>query len=459
MGSMPEARPIYPVALDVKPPQPTNPLEDFQRILQIKNLQNQQALAPGQLQEQQNTLQQQKLELQDDATWRNSFQKLGDPDSGITDLDGVMKDALKSGVGAKSYTGMAQQITQMKQGYAKLGKDQLDNLNTLNSQVADLYKGVLAVPSGPKRVQAQQQAVRQATDLVNSSGWMDPTMKQHMLGQITQVPTDQPLDDDHLQQQIGLTAMHSELATEAEKNSIAAKNQAEVPGAQAKSLQEQQQANLGPTGRAMAGNEFYQAAGGNQQAQQAINLGTAQKVAVAQAGVANVPPQFHGVAPHLIPKVISDSQAIDQKYSETKTATDNTLGLINAARQGNVSAAALVPLQTALNVTTSQGVHRINRTEVDQVSGAGSALDRVEGFWGKYTQGQPIPPQVLNDIETVIKAYSQGARSKHATDVKSLNRNYGSNVDPDAMDQGGSSGGSGATHRYDPATGTVSPIR
>jgi hypothetical protein len=445
-------------ALDVKPPQPSNPLEDFQRILAIRDLQNKQALAPGQLQEQQNVLQQQKLELQDDATWRSSFQKLGDPNSGVTDLDGVMKDALKSGVGAKSYTAMAQQLTTLKEGYAKLGKETLENLNTLNDQVGNLYQGVLDQPSGPKRVQAQQEAVQKATDIVNNATWMDPTTKQHMLSQIAQVPTDAPLDDDHLKQQIGLIVMHSELAANAEKLSTAAKNAAETPGLQAKSLQEEQQANLGPTGRAMAGNLPYQAAAGGPQstAAGALNLETQQKVAAARAGMQGAPPAVAGVAPHLAPTVIGLKQKADEKYLAAKQTSDNIAAMVQAAQGGNKVAFSVMPLEGTLQITTSQGVHRINRTEVEAYGG-GSLLDNIMAKLGKLTSGESIPPNILADMSKLQDIMKKGSQSLYSGEVNSINSNYGSKFTPDA---GGSMGASatGATHRYDPNTGTVSPI-
>jgi hypothetical protein len=38
---------------------------------------------------------------------------------------------------------------------------------------------------------------------------------------------------------------------------------------------------------------------------------------------------------------------------------------LEEAKSGNKTAVKIVPLQGALQITTSQGVHRINRTEVD----------------------------------------------------------------------------------------------
>ena len=71
---------------------------------------------------------------------------------------------------------------------------------------------------------------------------------------------------------------------------------AKIPGAQAESTIQQQQSGQTPQQRALAGNLFYGAAGGDPQSQQALNLETSQKIAAAQAGVAGAPSALRGVA-------------------------------------------------------------------------------------------------------------------------------------------------------------------
>jgi hypothetical protein len=48
-------------------------------------------------------------------------------------------------------------------------------------------------------------------------------------------------------------------------------------------------------------------------------------------------------------------------------------------------------------------VKRINRTEVEGIEGAGSVFDRIQAKIGKWTQGQPIPPDLLNDFDELNK--------------------------------------------------------
>lgn len=427
-------------ALDVKPPQTPNLLEDYSRIMQIQQAQGANQLQQGQIQQQQ-------LALQDDQAWRSA---LHDPNWDGTS-DGLIKLGIKNGAGPKSVMSMQQGLTEAATNVAKLGTAQLDLQQKVSDHIADGLDDVSR--AAPEKQQAiWSQTKQNALTFITSQKGMNPAVQQALLQKIQQEPDQFPGADQIDTYKAGMRTNNAILANGKtiaetnEKNAQTANVNAEVPGTQAKSVQEQQQAAAGVQGRAMAGNLPYQAAAGGPQSipAKAFGMETGQKIAVAQAGVAGVPPAFHGVAKVLVPKAVGDAQAIDAKYSETKTATDNTLSLINAARQGNVSAAALVPLQTALNVTTSQGVHRINRTEVDQVSGAGSAYDRAEGFWGKWTAGQPIPPSVLTDTETVIRAYAKGAQSKHTADIRSLNRNYGSTVDPDAVDKAAASEGSGA---------------
>src|SRR5215472_7608040 len=95
-------------ALDIRTQQPSA-FDELSRIFAIKNLSQQQQA--GQL-----GLQQEQLEMADDAKWRSAMSR--------PDWDGspeqFLKNGLKAGVGPQSYSKVAQGLAAVGEGYAKL---------------------------------------------------------------------------------------------------------------------------------------------------------------------------------------------------------------------------------------------------------------------------------------------------------------------------------------------------
>jgi len=83
-------------------------------------------------------------------------------------------------------------------------------------------------------------------------------------------------------------------------------------------------------------------------------------------------------------------------------------------RAENKAAYANVPLEGALDITTSQGTKRINRTEVKQYAGAGSLFDKISGAVGKLTKGASIPNNVLDDMNTLSQILEGNAYKKYS---------------------------------------------
>ena len=113
--------------------------------------------------------------------------------------------------------------------------------------------------------------------------------------------------------------------------------------------------------------------------------------------------------------------------------------MMEAAKQGNVVSYQLIPQEGALQLTTSQGVHRINMAEI-QNYGGGSLWQRMEGHIGKQLTGKSIPDSVLNDMADMQKIQQQGAQSKYENTLKTINQNYGSNFKPIPIETGGPQG-------------------
>src|SRR5262249_3561978 len=109
------------------------------------------------------------------------------------------------------------------------------------------------------------------------------------------------------------------------------------------------------------------------------------------AALANVPP-------HLVQPATAEAQKAADDYAQAEMVSDNIAAVMDAARSGNVQAYQILPQEGALQVTTSQGVHRINMAEIEQYAGGGSAWQRLLGHAGKHLTGQSIPPDVLDDM-------------------------------------------------------------
>jgi hypothetical protein len=111
-------------------------------------------------------------------------------------------------------------------------------------------------------------------------------------------------------------------------------------------------------------------------------------------------------------------------YLDAQQKAATLRNIIDAAQGGNVSAANLQGLMGALDVVSTNGVHRINNTEVNSVQGAGSLVDRLQGWLGKATAGQPIPPQVQDDLKQVASLIEQGARTRYEQGYNQIIQDY-----------------------------------
>ncbi len=107
-------------------------------------------------------------------------------------------------------------------------------------------------------------------------------------------------------------------------------------------------------------------------------------------------------------------QDAEKTYRQAKDAGDALNGFIELAQSGNKEAAATVPLEGTLRIVTSQGVKRINRTEVEGIEGAGSLFDQIQGKIGKLKEGQPIPPDLLNDMAALNRMLTHNAYHQYS---------------------------------------------
>ena len=118
------------------------------------------------------------------------------------------------------------------------------------------------------------------------------------------------------------------------------------------------------------------------------------------------------------------TQKIEQPYLDAREKADTLKGVIEAAKNGNMEAAAVQPLLGVLGLVTMEGVKRINTTELDQVAGAGSLLERIKGQASKLTSGQPMTPKLQSDLTDLANMLEQSARKKYEQGFISTTKRY-----------------------------------
>jgi hypothetical protein len=120
----------------------------------------------------------------------------------------------------------------------------------------------------------------------------------------------------------------------------------------------------------------------------------------------------------------------DADINDVVSKANNVKASIQAAKNGNELAASIAPLQTTLFITTSEGVKRINETELGQVSGAGTLVQEVNGWLSKKVSGDPVPDKIKNDMVSLMDIYSKSAGDKYQRTLNSINQRHGTNFQP-----------------------------
>lgn len=156
------------------------------------------------------------------------------------------------------------------------------------------------------------------------------------------------------------------------------------------------------------------------------------------------------VPPHLIGPATDAATKAGQDYAQAQSVSQRLSAMVDAAKKGNVVSYQLIPEEGALQMVTSQGIHRINMAEI-QNYGGGSAWQKLQGHIGKQLSGKSIPDSVLDDMVEMQRIQAKGARSKYENSLKTINQNYGSTFKAVDMERGGNQGGGqeapkGATH-------------
>jgi hypothetical protein len=441
------------VALAGRPPQ----IRDFgelQRLnLENENLRGQNALQPGQLEGQQNELKQQQMQLEQLHSMLEGNKALvraqHDPEWNAADPDQVVRVFKRYDVPLPLQMQVAKGLFELQGQMQNASKESLAMSDAAHSFFDEQIQGAKSAPPD-MREKAYQEALGNVRNYI--SRFPDGAAKNAGFQELASAP---PLyDEGWIDRKHGVLKTQKTLLEEALKRAQASEAEGKglqataesnlilgkIPGVQAESAQKQQEAVMTPQERALAGNLFYGAAGGSPQARRALQLETAQKVAAASAAYANAPAALKGVPPHLIPPATAAATKAGEEYAAAKSVSDRMAATMAAARKGNVVSYQIIPQEGTLQITTSQGVHRINRTEIEQYAGGGSLWQRLEGHLGKQLTGRSIPGSVLNDMQEIQKIQADGSKSKYENALKTINQNYGSSFQPVEMGGGGEAG-------------------
>ena len=117
-------------------------------------------------------------------------------------------------------------------------------------------------------------------------------------------------------------------------------------------------------------------------------------------------------------------QGIEKTTRAAVTSADELRDTVAAAQSGNKVAAAQQALQTTLATIRSQGLNRINSTELGVTSTMGSLWDNIQNRMGKWTEGQPIDPALQQDIVTYAALLKHAAVKQYLGAQQSTVKRY-----------------------------------
>jgi len=132
--------------------------------------------------------------------------------------------------------------------------------------------------------------------------------------------------------------------------------------------------------------------------------------------------------------------AAEKQYRTAQQGANTMRDMLTSADAGNKMSGQMLPLEGALAITTAQGVHRINRTEVDQFAGGGSLYDKIAGEMGKVTAGQPMDAELRNDVRKLTDMQEKAAYQNYKDAHASATRRYKLEGEQPLPEPGASSG-------------------
>lgn len=417
----------------VQPPQIADPLQQYGKMLQMKALMGQQQMLPYQLEQEEQKAQQSKIQtamLQQQQQSQAAMVKAwSDPSitSGVTGTSGdsqkmvgfeagfdpnaLIKKLVSAGVMPQQAIEQASSFLALSKNLSAKTKDDLANYKDAHAALSKIL-----TPIPDMNIADATKALAQAKQSAMGIPGLDPG-DQQLVQQATLEHL--PAIINHLGFAQDVAEFHKAKAAETvEQQKVIPQGAAMSPDTQ---QQIQKDIAVATNPQIQAGKEAVAKAEGEARA----NI-EAQIARGSSAALANVPP-------HLVPAATAAATKAGDDYAQAKSVADRIAEVMADARKGNKVAYQLLPQEGALQVTTSQGVHRINMAEI-QNYGGGSLWDSIKAKAGKALTGESIPKNILDDMEQMQTLMSEGSRSKYLNTLATVNQNYGSTFKPVEME-------------------------
>jgi len=139
-----------------------------------------------------------------------------------------------------------------------------------------------------------------------------------------------------------------------------------------------------------------------------------------------------GVAPRDRDKARQQYLKAGQAFDGAQQARLRMDTVLDLARHGNKEAQASAALMGVQAINELAQVKRVNQAEIANYGNAGSLIDRVQGKLGKLAAGEPIPPDVLNDMQALHDSLANDSIPGYAQSVRTVNRAFHSKFDTTA---------------------------
>lgn len=115
---------------------------------------------------------------------------------------------------------------------------------------------------------------------------------------------------------------------------------------------------------------------------------------------------------------------VEQPYQTAQNSANALRDVVASATAGNKVAGSLQSLETTMAAIRAQGLNRINMAEIGVTARAGSLWDRLQGWFGKADQGQPVPPDIQKDMIEFANILERAAYQKYADGFKATTGRY-----------------------------------
>ncbi len=473
--------PIDPaIALQIRPPQVENPLQSIGALMQMRNSYSEIAVRQAQAeQERQKALQEQAVteqknrDLKDNSTIQEAFQnpdsagKLGRGDASF--LQGQLQPERYF----KLQTDLRNQIT----ANAALGDTVLKRNQEHGEVVAKALDGLMSLPSDEARVEAYPGVLadlraKGVTDVIknipdNITGKVEDLQKfagyNNLFRNVTEAAMARKGEQAKLEDtqaeaaSRNATAQHEQLLNDALKNAAnynpSAGGVHPVDQVLPASLDPQLNASYkaafdaamrqppDQNGRRPAVDTVLEQAAAHASALSPTLMQNKAKTAAAEQ-TAKIPAEI-ATQRALLPMKQAESlglatanraqvgaDKLDAEYNTAKAAADSVGKFLDLAEAGNKAAGANVPLVGVGALNAINGIKRINSAEIHQYGTAGSLLDKIQGKLQGWTEGQPIPKDVIDDMRTLHEQLGQQAYQKYTGGLDALSKRTGVKLPP-----------------------------